>query len=58
MGMSADLEAAVAAGSTMVRHRACPVRRATAQGPPVVPPTLSTRHYAVPEQEKVWHPRS
>ena len=36
-----------------------PVRGATAgPGALVVPPTPTSRHYAVPEQEKVWHPRS
>ena len=36
-----------------------PVRGAIAgQGRVVVPPAPTSRHYAVPGQEKVWHPRS
>ena len=36
-----------------------PVRGANAgQSRVVVPPAPNSRHYAVPEQEKVWHPRS
>ena len=59
MGMSGDLEAAVAAGVHDGAGGPGPVRRATAgQGRVVVPPAPTSRHYAVPGQEKVWHPRS
>ena len=69
MGMSDDLEAAVAAGSTMVRvgrglfgERPSGGRHdegAAVQRPWWrLPEGPASRHYAVTEQEKVCHPRS
>ena len=86
MGMSDDLEVAVAAGSTMVRvgralfgERPPAPRlrwrlsgtsgrgrrqaqrepdRGAAWSPASDLPGLPSRHYAVPRQEKVCHPRS
>ena len=66
MGMSDDLEAAVAAGTTMVRigralfgerpPRPCEGR--CVMGVLWLPAPLASRHYAVPGQEKACHPRS
>ncbi len=58
MGMSDDLELAVAAGSTMIRigRGLFGARRTGARG--IVPTGCAGRHYAVPGQEKVWRRRS